>query len=306
MGTKLREAARICAILELLPASPRDLSYLLDKAGSVEGLLVSHEAWGSRSDALRSFIVQMLDERRVDYWTSKLQALRQERPDLRYVAVTDSEYPPTVRLAYDRPPLLFYRGTLPLGRATAVVGSRKASPQAHNFAAEAVRALVAAGHVIVSGLAHGIDGLAHDACLRAGGRTVAALGHALDVATYPPDHDQLASRVVDSGALVSQFRPGSPATSSSFVQRNALISAFAEVSLVVAADERSGSRSELEAALAQNRQIVLPGFAVAMNPWMRSMASREVRVHVADAPSEVVEIAAQAPTAPPTSAGAIK
>lgn len=296
MVTKLRDAALICAALEVLPAAPRDLSYLLEEANTVEDLLEGGPKLDWRSSTLRRHIrVALLGSGRIEYWIDRMEAMGREAPDVRYVTVIDAAYPANVRRAFDRPPILFYRGQLPTGRATAVVGSRQASPEACAFAAEASQALVAAGHVVVSGLARGIDGLAHDACIRAGGRTVAALGHAIDVSVYPPEHDELASRVVEQGALVSQYKPGSPPTASSFVQRNSLISAFAEVSVVVTADERSGSRTELEAALAQDREVVLPGFAVARNRWMRSLANREQRVHVASGPSEAAEIAARAP-----------
>lgn len=303
MGIRRREAALICAVLEVLPSAPRDLSYLLEDAGSIGALLQGEVKLGPRSAALRRYIVEALDSRRIEFWIDRFEALERDQPDLRYVTVVDGTYPANVRRAYDRPPLLFYRGILPPGPATAVVGSRRASPESCDFAAQASRELVAVRHVVVSGLARGVDGLAHDACLRSGGHTVAVLGHALDVPAYPPEHHDLALRIIERGALVSQFKPASPPTASSFVERNSLISALAEVSVVVTTEERSGSRSELEAALAQDRDVVLPGFAVAKNGWMRALAARERRVHVASSPLEAAQIAAEVSRPPAPAAG---
>ncbi|MBW8173997.1 DNA-protecting protein DprA [Ornithinimicrobium sp. Arc0846-15] len=295
MDNRQLEVAFLCAVLEVLPAASRDLSDLLVEAKSVEALIAGDVNFRSRSGALYRYILKTVDTRRVDHWRAQFENLTKEWPDLRFVTVVDPEYPPLVQQAYDRPPLMFFRGSLPKGPATAIVGSRNTSPEAYAFAAETARQLVEAGHVIISGLARGIDESAHSACLHAGGRTVAVLGHALDVDLSPSEHSQLGARIIDcGGALVSPFRPGSPATTSSFVQRNTVISAFADVSVVVTADERSGSWSELQSALAQGREVVLPRFVVDESSSIQALVRRERRVHAADTPWHVAQIATRA------------
>ena len=133
----------------------------------------------------------------------------------------DSEYPPLLRECPDRPPFLFCRGVLPcLGAATlSIVGTRKPSLEGRRAAREFAAAAAASGLVVVSGLALGIDGIAHDAALTAGGSTVAVLPSGMD-RIYPARHQRLAERVMAEGALVSEFPLGTPPRKHHFHRRN--------------------------------------------------------------------------------------
>ena len=126
----------------------------------------------------------------------------------RLTTVLDDDYPANLRLVHDLPPFLFYRGTLERAdaRSIAVVGTRQASSDGLKRARQMARGLVQSGVTVLSGLARGIDTAAHEEALAQGGRTVAVLGTGI-LRQYPPENTELAERIVESGALVSQFWP---------------------------------------------------------------------------------------------------
>jgi DNA processing protein len=151
-------------------------------------------------------------------------------------------YPERVAQLVDAPPLLLVRGEVAAlaGPCVAMVGSRAASAYGRATARRFAGAFASAGLVVVSGLAIGIDGIAHAAALDAGGRSVAVQACGPD-RVYPLRHRSLAHRIAESGALVTEFPPGTPPRPAHFPLRNRLISALARAVLVVEARERSGS-----------------------------------------------------------------
>jgi DNA processing protein len=157
------------------------------------------------------------------------------------------EYPPGLT-RLPRPPRLDGCGLLPAAPAVAIVGSRAASAAALATAAALAGHAVARGWCVVSGGAIGVDSAAHRGALAAGGATVVVLGTGLDV-VYPERNRGLYSEVVAAGgALVSMFRRGEPPRRGHFVARNAVIAAWAEAVVVVAAERGSGSLSTAAAA----------------------------------------------------------
>ncbi|MBL8625403.1 MAG: DNA-processing protein DprA [Myxococcales bacterium] len=158
-----------------------------------------------------------------------------------------SDYPPGLtRLT--RPPRLDGRGALPAAPAVAIVGSRAASAAALATATALAAHAAARGWCVVSGGAIGVDSAAHRGALAAGGATVVVLGTGLDV-VYPERNRGLYTEVVEAGgALVSMFRRGQPPRRGHFVARNAVIAAWAEAVVVVAAERGSGSLSTAAAA----------------------------------------------------------
>jgi DNA processing protein len=170
-------------------------------------------------------------------------------------------YPQRLRRLVDAPPLLLVRGDPgALGdRAVAVVGARAATVYGREVARSIGAALGAAGRVVVSGLARGIDACAHRAALEAGGRSVAILGCGPD-RIYPPEHRRLAAELAGRGALASEFPPGTPPRGAHFPLRNRLISALAEAVVVVEARQRSGSLVTARLALDQGVDVfAVPG-----------------------------------------------
>jgi DNA processing protein len=179
----------------------------------------------------------------------------------RVLLPADGEFPESLRAIPEPPTLLFVRGRLELlaGPALAVVGSR-----AHTrYGAEAARHLAGgcarAGLVIVSGMARGIDALAHEAALENGGATIGVLGNGFGI-VYPAANRALYERVAQHGLLLTEFPPGERPTAGSFPRRNRLISGLARVTLVVEAREKSGALLTVESALSQGRDaMAVPG-----------------------------------------------
>jgi DNA processing protein len=173
----------------------------------------------------------------------------------------DERFPPRLRQIYDPPGYLWMRGTLPDGGApmVTVVGTRRCTDygraQAHHFAAELARR----GFTIVSGLAYGIDAAAHKGALDAGGRTVAVLGSGVG-RIYPPKHTSLADRIVESGALLSEYAVDAEPDASNFPERNRIVSGLSTGTLVVESYAEGGALITARLALEQNREVfAVPG-----------------------------------------------
>jgi DNA processing protein len=173
----------------------------------------------------------------------------------------DPEFPATLRQIPEPPPVLFARGQLALlaRPAIAIVGSRDHSP----YGAEACRLIAAhaaeAGMVVVSGMARGLDAVAHAAALEAGGATIGVLGNGLGVA-YPAANRHLYEKVATEGLLLTEFPPGDRPNAGSFPRRNRLISGLARLTVVVEAAIGSGAIITADAALEQGREVAaVPG-----------------------------------------------
>jgi DNA processing protein len=170
-------------------------------------------------------------------------------------------YPSLLREIYAPPPILYVKGKLDAfaRHACGVVGTRKSSTYGRNATAHIVKQLVEKRVVIVSGLAQGIDTVAHQTCLDACGVTVAVLGGGLDN-IYPAANRELADRIAESGALVSEFALGAQPEAYHFPRRNRIISGLSAGVLVVEAPARSGSLITANYALQQGRDVfAVPG-----------------------------------------------
>lgn len=173
----------------------------------------------------------------------------------------DSRYPAWLRMVPDPPPVLWVRGDISVLEqpAVAIVGSRSASQYARQVARALAAGLADAGLIVTSGMARGVDGAAHEACLAAGGRTIAVLGTGVDV-VYPREHAVLAEQIAASGLLVSELPPGTPPLAGHFPRRNRIISGLSRAVVVVEASEKSGSLITARLALEQGREVMaVPG-----------------------------------------------
>lgn len=171
----------------------------------------------------------------------------------------DGEFPPSFDDLELPPAVLYRRGRLPGAPAVAIVGSRRADVYGLEVAERLAAELAAAGLVVVSGFAIGIDAAAHRGALAGGGPTVAVLGCGVDV-LYPRSHRRLRERVARQGALVSEFRMGTAPEPYRFPIRNRLIAALAVGTLVVRATPRSGSLITARLALELGRDVwAVPG-----------------------------------------------
>jgi DNA processing protein len=183
--------------------------------------------------------------------------------DRQVATLGDAAYP-TALLDIEDPPLMLYMlGTL-AGRPTAapliaIVGSRNPTPQGEANARQFAKAFGGAGLCVVSGLALGIDGAAHDGALLGGGETIAVVGTGLD-RVYPKKHLALAHRIVQHGMIVSEFPLGTPPLAANFPRRNRIISGLSRGTLVVEAALQSGSLITARLAAEQGKEVfAIPG-----------------------------------------------
>lgn len=181
--------------------------------------------------------------------------------DRHVITLGDTAYPGVLLESPDPPLLLYVQGQLQhlAMPAIAVVGSRNPSAQGRDNAHAFARQFAAAGYGVVSGLALGVDGAAHEGALAGGGTTLAVVGTGPD-RVYPPRHRDLAQRIAACGALISEFVPGTPPLAENFPQRNRIIAGLTQGTLVVEAALRSGSLITARLANEAGRDVfAIPG-----------------------------------------------
>jgi DNA processing protein len=202
-----------------------------------------------------------------------------EADGIRLTTVLDEDYPVNLRTVYNLPPFLFYRGALHPDDAlsVAVVGTRGPSAEGISRAERMARLLVGAGVTVLSGLARGIDTVAHRACLEAGGRTIAVLGSGIR-RVYPAENAGLAESIAESGAVVSQFWPDSHPTSYTFPRRNVVTSGMSQGTVVIEASATSGAKMQARLAIEHGKQVFLLRSLVTEREWARKYLQRP-RVH---------------------------
>lgn len=184
-----------------------------------------------------------------------------EDRELNIIFFNDSGYPEQLKNIFDPPPVLFLRGNSGFLKNTSVslVGSRRASPYGLTVAESLSRDLASVGITVVSGMARGIDTAAHRGAIDAGGKTVAVLGCGVDV-VYPKENRKVMESIIQHGAVVSEFPPGTPPDSWHFPVRNRVISGLSKLVVVVEAAERSGALITAHVALEQGRDVMaVPG-----------------------------------------------
>jgi len=192
-------------------------------------------------------------------------------PDITHAVLTlgDAEYPAPLLLIPDPPVMLYALGQtaalqgLKAEQSLAMVGSRNPTPQGQSNAREFARALAGSGLTIVSGMALGIDGAAHDGALQGASpqalATIAVVGTGLD-RVYPRQHRELAHRIAQRGLILSEYPLGTPPLNANFPKRNRLIAGLSQATLVVEAALQSGSLITAKQALEQGRDVLaIPG-----------------------------------------------
>jgi len=251
-GKGEEECLAILTLSELRGLRPLKVHAEAWETGSALGCVESVRRGLLGSDGDREWLPQ------VDPRTT---SARVERARARFVTPADPEYEDRLNDLRDPPACLFLLGR-PLGDSperVAIVGSRKCSRLGRDVAQDLGRALVASGLAVASGAAHGIDAAAHRGALQAGGRTVAVLGSGIDV-SYPASSRDLLARIAESGTIVSEYPPATPAGPQHFPARNRIVVALARALVVVEGAARSGSRISVDHALDLGREIfAVPG-----------------------------------------------
>ncbi len=238
---------------------PVRLRMLLDMFGDIQS------AWGASEQVLREM---KLDRRSLENFLKVRQQVnldevlsRVERAGVHVLTWDSPDYPDLLRQIADAPPVLFVRGDItPADEwAVALVGTRKATVYGREVARVLASDLAQNRVTVVSGLARGIDSVAHKAALDAGGRTLAVLGSGVDY-IYPAEHRKLADAIAQNGALISDYPLGTQPEASNFPARNRIISGLSLGVVVVEADVKSGALITADFALDQSREVfAVPG-----------------------------------------------
>ena len=235
------------------------LRALIQHFGSVE------TAWNASTEEIRAAglgpkLTEALNQVRAGV---SLELIWERLLDLGIQVLTweDETYPTRLKEIDQPPPVLYLRGELqPEDEwAVAIVGTRGITAYGRQVTAEITSVLARRGVTVISGLARGVDAEAHKAALGAGGRTLAVLGSGVDQ-IYPPEHRQLADQIMASGALISDYAPGTPPDGVNFPPRNRIISGLSLAVIIVEAGERSGAMITAEFAADQGREVfAVPG-----------------------------------------------
>jgi DNA processing protein len=172
------------------------------------------------------------------------------------ITMDDNRYPTLLRTISDPPPILYMQGEITPddSQSIAIVGTRKCTTYGRDITSTFTKSLVTHGFTIVSGLAHGIDAIAHRAALEHGGRTIAVLGCGID-SIYPNDHRGLAHEIAKHGAVVSEFPIGTRPDAHNFPRRNRIISGLSLGVFIPEAPEKSGALITTSIAADQGREI---------------------------------------------------
>ncbi|NOQ40246.1 MAG: DNA-protecting protein DprA [Anaerolineales bacterium] len=238
---------------------PVRLETLLQYFGDIQA------AWEARSYHLQAAglndnLVKRISEIRNRVSLDELeQKLRTQ--GIQVLTWDDPAYPDRLRQIVQSPFVLYIKGQLLAedAWAVAIVGTRRYSSYGRQVAENISNTLARNGITIISGLARGIDGIAHRAAIEAGGRTIAVLGSGLDI-LYPPEHRALAEEISKSGALISDYSLGTPPDGSNFPPRNRIISGLSKIVIVIEAGERSGALITATYAAEQGKEVfAVPG-----------------------------------------------
>jgi DNA processing protein len=236
------------------------------KFGQLETYFDSLEdAWQASPSDLKQAGLDRGVVRAITSWRPKIslddEMEKLKRYRVKVLTPRDDDYPSRLKEIYDYPPILYVRGTLlPEDEwCLAVVGTRRASVYGRQVTEEIVADLAHSKITIASGLAKGIDSVAHSAALEAGGRTIAVFACGLDI-VYPAENANLARRIMQQGAIISEYPLGTKPRADNFPRRNRIMSGMSLGVLAVEAGESSGALITANMALEQNREVfAVPG-----------------------------------------------
>jgi DNA processing protein len=223
-------------------------------------------AWFAPQDSLSQLgipkaVIELLETTRKNFNPEEyFEKLYKDK--IKWTSNFDDNYPSLLKQIYDPPMVLYYKGELKLGddRAVAIVGTRKVTGYGRVVTEQFAKALSAGGFTVVSGLARGVDSVAHWATVNSNGRTIAVLGGGLNN-IYPPENIKLSLEIANGhGAVVSEFPPDYPSLPGNFPARNRIISGLSRAVLVTEAASDSGSLITARVALEQGRDVyAIPG-----------------------------------------------
>ena len=280
----MTETAAVVALLRLGKRPPSHYADLIEASGSATATLdreLAEDEHGQTSLNVGQSAEEMIAQARRDLaaWASNHIEVR---------TVLDPSFPANLRRVHDRPPLVFATGRIMPGDQTAmaVIGTRHPTPNGSERATQITAHLAERQITVISGLAAGIDTVAHTTALDHGARTIAVIGTGL-LHSYPPENQALQAQIATRGAVVSQFWPDAGPTKQSFPQRDALMSGLSLATVIVEADSTSGTRTQARYALAHGRPVFLHETLLQL-PWAREL-SRRPATAVFASPEEITD-----------------
>ena len=283
VGDEMSNSKELVALVALLRYGSFQKSQMALRQRLIDGDLPSQIlAEESNSELIHENAI-----RDVDQWI-----LSGERP----LSWLDADYPQQLREVHDFPPVIFVRGQLAQpDHGVCIVGSRDAGLRSIEAAREMAQLVVDKGWTVVSGLAKGIDTAAHSEALTRSGRTVAVIGNGID-RDYPAENRQLQRAIEDRGMVLSQFWPGTSPAKHTFPMRNAVMSAYANATIIVSAKENSGTRHQARQAAAHGRPLVVSKLVYENTTWGRKFVDdpsvlARVAYSVEESVSHVMEMA---------------
>jgi len=239
---------------------PARIRNLIGRFQTAEAVLSASSADIKRVEGIDERLAEALRRAPSRSWADK-QREKLKAHEGRLVSYWDDDYPELLRKIYDPPVLLFIRGQVALSaqKTLAIVGTRRPTSYGRMAAAYLAEACVREGVVVVSGLARGIDTVAHEKTIQSGGGTIGVMGSGLDI-PYPPENRGLINRMFQDGCVVSEFPMGTEPAAGHFPRRNRIIAGLCRGTVVVEAGERSGALITAALALEQGREVfAVPG-----------------------------------------------
>lgn len=237
-------------------------SYLLRHFPTPRAVYEATESELRALDGIDDSIVSVLADRDLSLSERILDYC--ERVNVGIMTLDSALYPDRLRAIHAKPILLYYRGRVPKiddNVMIACVGTRNCSDVGRANAKKLGHELAVGGAIVVSGMARGIDSAAQEAALEAGGHTIAVLGCGID-RVYPPENKELMRRIAEKGTILTEYAPGTEPAGKNFPIRNRIISGLCQATVVVEADEYSGSLITARHAISQGREVfAFPGNA---------------------------------------------
>lgn len=252
-----------------------------------EGEITERSPQASEAHHLLSRVTRDDWSAAVDKVDAEMEAA--EKAGARLVTVVDDDYPSNLRLIFNLPPFLFMRGEVRRSdaRSMAVVGTRSASEKGRRQAVYMARRLAETDVTVVSGLAAGIDTVAHQSAIVNGGRTIAVIGTGIAAKCYPPENADLAEEIVEHGAVVSQFWPTSGPARWTFPRRNVVTSGISQGTVVIEASSTSGAKMQARLALEHGKQVFVIRQLVTDQKWARDYVAKRGAIEIGE-PDDVL------------------
>ncbi|MFH1662434.1 MAG: DNA-processing protein DprA [Chloroflexota bacterium] len=255
-----KEDIKYCVGFNIIPGIGRvKFNQLETYFGSLE------DAWRAGPAELMRAGLDRKSARTINEWRPRIspeaEMKKLEHCGIEVLTWHDSNYPARLKEIYDYPPVLYIRGSIidEDEWCLAVVGTRQPTAYGRQVTEEIVNELSRSRITIVSGLARGIDSVAHKSALEAGGRSIAVMGGGLD-SIYPAENTNLARSIIKKGALLSEYHPGTKPRPENFPRRNRIMSGISLGVLVIEAGKASGALITAHLALEQNREVfAIPG-----------------------------------------------